>query len=40
MWREHPFSQRNTTTERAVGVGDVGNREEGWRKFENIGGSS
>ena len=21
MWRDHPFSQRNKTTERAVGVG-------------------
>ena len=28
MWRDHPFSQRNKTTERAVGVGVEGNREE------------
>ena len=29
MWRDHPFSQRNKTTERAVGVGVGGNKEEG-----------
>ena len=48
MWRDHPFSQRNKATERAVGV-EVGDEEEGGggggTKFEkkgvgNIGGSS
>ena len=46
MWREHPFSQRNMTTEWAVGVGVGGNRELGgeglgkiWKKgVGNIGG--
>ena len=40
MWRDHPFSQRNRTIERAVGVG-VGRDKEvggggavGWTKFE------
>ena len=28
MWHNHPFSQRNKTTERAVGVGVGGNMEE------------
>ena len=28
MWRDHPFSQRNKATERAVGV-EVGDEEEG-----------
>ena len=38
MWHDHPFSQRNRTTERVAGVG--------WTKFGkrrglgNIGGSS
>ena len=27
IWRDHPFSQRNKTTERAVGVGVGGDRE-------------
>ena len=45
MWRNNPFSQRNKTIERAVGVG-VGGDRGGWTKFEkgeevgNIGGSS
>ena len=45
MWCYHPFSQRNKTTERTVGVGVGGNRERGggWTKFQrgevgNIGG--
>ena len=29
MWHNHPFSQRNKTIERAVGVGVEGNREDG-----------
>ena len=29
MWRDHPFSQRNITTEGAVGVGVGGDREVG-----------
>ena len=29
MWRDHPFSQRSITTERAVGVGVGDNRKEG-----------
>ena len=41
MWRDHPFSQRNKTTERAVGVGVGGDKEEGggggWTKFEKGG---
>ena len=28
MWHNHPFSQRNKTTERAVGVGVGGNMDE------------
>ena len=45
MWRDHPFSQRNKATERAVGV-EVGDENKiWWTKFEkkgvgNIGGSS
>ena len=27
MWRDHPFSQKNRTTERTVGVGVGGDRE-------------
>ena len=45
MWRNHPFSQRNKTIERAVGVGVEGNREDGGvgqnlkkRGVGNIGG--
>ena len=42
MWCDHPFSQRNRTTERTVWVGVAGNREvEGggnWTKFEKRGG--
>ena len=29
MWHDHPFSKRNKTTERAVGVGVEHNRKEG-----------
>ena len=29
MWRDHPFSQRDKATERAVRVGVGGDREEG-----------
>ena len=29
MWRDHPFSQRSMTTERAMGVGVGGDREVG-----------
>ena len=44
MWWDHPFGQRNKTTERAVGV-RVGGDRGGWKKFEkewvgNIGGPS
>ena len=45
MRRNHLFSQRSKTTERAVGVGAGDNKEQGrvWTKFEkegigNIGG--
>ena len=36
MWHDHPFSQRNRTTERAVGVaiGDNRKDEMGWTVFE------
>ena len=38
MWRDHPFIQRNRTTERTVavgvGVGDDRKVGEGWIKFE------
>ena len=42
MWHNHPFSQRNKTTERAVGVGVGCKREWGggggdWAKFEKGG---
>ena len=34
-WHDHPFSQRNKTVERVVGIGVGGNREGGrWTKFE------
>ena len=33
VWRDHPFSQRNKTTERAVRDGVRGNREEGWGEW-------
>ena len=29
MWRHHPFSQRNKTTERTVGLGVDGDRKVG-----------
>ena len=34
MWCDHPFSQKNKTTERAVGVAVGDDREGGWTKFE------
>ena len=38
MWCDHPFSQRNMTTEKTVGTGAGGDREVGvggmWEKFE------
>ena len=38
MWCDHPFSQRNMTTEKTVGAGAGGDREVGvggmWKKFE------
>ena len=42
MWHDHPFSQRNRTTERTVGVEVGGDREvgvTGWTKFEKGSGS-
>ena len=41
MSHDHPFSQRNRTTERTMGVEVGGDREMrggGWTKFENGGG--
>ena len=37
MWHDHPFSQRNRTTEIPVGMGVGDDRKvgEGWTKFEN-----
>ena len=38
MWRhDHPFGQRNKTTERAVGVGIGSNREVGLDKIRKRG---
>ena len=40
IWPDHPFSQRNRTTERAVGWGggvEVTGK-GGWTKFEKRGG--
>ena len=42
MWHDPPFSQRNKTTERAVGwgleaIGKGGGREGSWTKFEKGG---
>ena len=37
MWFDHPFNQRNRTTERVMGVGFEGDREGGWTKFEKGG---
>ena len=41
MWSDHPFSQRNRTTERTVKVGVGGDRGVGgqgsWTKFEKGG---
>ena len=37
MWRDHPFSQRNRTTERTVGMEVGGDRDVGrggWTTFE------
>ena len=37
MWQsDHPFNQSNKTTERAVGVGVGGDREEGWTLQINL----
>ena len=36
MWRDHPFSQRNRTTERTVGVG-VGSDREVWGRVGVVG---
>ena len=36
MWRDHPFSQKNKTTKRAVGVGVGGDREGGGRVGQNL----
>ena len=39
MWYDHPFSQRNRTTERTVGVGVGGYKEvQGGAKIEKGGG--
>ena len=41
MWHDHPFSQRNMTTEKTLGVGVGGDTEVGfgdvWTKFEKGG---
>ena len=39
MWRDHSFSQRNKTTEKAAGVEVEGDRVGGgdWTKSENRG---
>ena len=37
MWHDHPFNQRNMTSERAAGLGVGGDPEMG---VGNIGGSS
>ena len=39
MWHDHPFSERNKTTEREMGVvvGDGRERGGGWTKFEKEG---
>ena len=36
MWRDHPFSQRNRTTEKTVKVEVGGNREVGERGLDKI----
>ena len=38
MWRDHPFSQRNRTTERTVGlrVGDYRKVKGGWTKLRPL----
>ena len=36
MWRDHPFSQKKKTTERAVGVGVEGEREGGGGGVRNL----
>ena len=38
MWHDHPFSQRNKTTERAMEVGIGGDREEEGEGLEKGGG--
>ena len=37
MWHDHPFSQRNKTTERALGLWVGGNRKGGWTQFKKGG---
>ena len=39
MWRDHPSSQRNRTTERTAGTGVLGDREvgEGWKNLKKEG---
>ena len=37
MWCDHPFSQRNRTTERRVEVGVGGDREVGGEGGQNLG---
>ena len=36
MWRDHPFSQRNKTTERTVGMEVGGDRDVGESGLDNI----
>ena len=36
MWRDHPFSQRNRTMERTLGVGVAVNREVGGGSGQNL----
>ena len=45
MWHDHPFSQRNRTTERVVGWGwglEVTGKqgEGGWTKLKKVGGKA
>ena len=37
MWYDHPFSQRNMTTEKTVGVGVGGSRKVGGRGGQKKG---
>ena len=36
MWRDHPFNQRNKTTERTVGMEVGGDRDVGESGLDNI----